>query len=106
MSDPEGMAKQERQRRDRSRRVVVLIAGIILLSLGDLAITLIYLRSIGMKETNPIAGYPIRLNQSVSALAAYNMLTVGVCVGSACCIAFAVTLRVRWLPGMPWRSLP
>ncbi len=30
MSDPEGMAKQERQRRDRSRRVVVLIVAIIL----------------------------------------------------------------------------
>ena len=41
MSDPEGMAKPERQRRDRSRRVVVLIVGVILLSLGDLAITLI-----------------------------------------------------------------
>ncbi len=43
MSDPDGMAKPERQPRDRSRRVVVLIVGIILLSLGDLAVTLIHL---------------------------------------------------------------
>lgn len=34
MSDPDGMSKQERQRRDRPRRVVVLIVGIILLSLA------------------------------------------------------------------------
>lgn len=105
MSDPDGMAKPERQPRDRSRRVVVLIVGIILLSLGDLAITLIDLRSTGMMEANPIAGYFIRLTQSVSALTAYKMLTAGICVGWAWGIAFAVTLRVRWLPGMPWRSL-
>lgn len=85
---------------------MVLIVGIILLSLGDLAVTLIHLRSTGMMDANPIAGYFIRLTQSVSALAAHKMLTVGIGVGSACCIAFAVTLRVRWLPGMPWRSLP
>ena len=100
------MAKQGRQRRDRSTRVVVLIVRVILLSLGDLGITLIDLRSRGMMEANPIAGYFIRLAQSVSALAAYKMLTVGMGVGSACCIAFAVTLSVRWLPGMPWRSVP
>ncbi len=70
MSDPDGMAKQERQRRDRSRRVVVLIVGIILLSLGNGATTLIFLRSTGMMEANPIAGHFIRLTQSVSALAA------------------------------------
>lgn len=55
---------------------MVLIVGIILLSLGDLAITLIDLRSTGMMEANPIAGYFIRLTQSVSALAAYKMLSV------------------------------
>ncbi|MCZ6446554.1 MAG: hypothetical protein ACE10B_08295 [Phycisphaerales bacterium] len=70
MSDPDGMSKQERQRRDRPRRVVVLIVGIILLSLGNVATTLIFLRSTGMMEANPIAGYFIRLTQSVSALAA------------------------------------
>ncbi len=32
-------------------------------------------------EANPIAGYFIRLTQPVSALAAYKMLTVGICVG-------------------------
>ncbi len=70
MSDPDGMSKQERQRRDRPRRVVVLIVGIILLSLGNVATTLIFLRSTGMMEANPITGYFIRLTQSVSALAA------------------------------------
>ncbi|MHC4413905.1 MAG: DUF5658 family protein [Planctomycetota bacterium] len=54
--------------------------GIILLSLGDLVITLTYLQSTGMLEANPIAGYLIRLTQSVSVLAAYKLLTVSICV--------------------------
>jgi hypothetical protein len=58
-----------------------LIVGIVLLSLGDLLITITYLRSTGMLEANPIAGYIIRLTGSVSVLTAYKALTVGVCVG-------------------------
>jgi hypothetical protein len=81
MSTPGGSEFGERQRRDRSRRVVLLIVGIVLLSLGDLLITVTYLRSTGMLEANPIAGYIIRLTGSVSALTVYKALTVGICVG-------------------------
>jgi hypothetical protein len=80
MSTPGGSKYGERQRRDRSRRVILLIVGIVLLSLGDLLITITYLQSTGMLEANPIAGYIIRLTGSVSALTMYKALTVGICV--------------------------
>ena len=80
MTSPGGISKQARQRRDRSRRVVLLIVGIVLLSLGDLVITLILLKSTGMAEANPIASYLIRSTGSGFVLAAYKALTVGVCV--------------------------
>ena len=51
------------------------------MSLGDLVITLICLRSTGMMEANPIASFLVRSTQSVSVLAAYKTLTVGICVG-------------------------
>lgn len=55
--------------------------GIIVLSLGDLLITITYLRSTGMIEANPIAECLIRLTGSLSVLALYKAVTVGVCVG-------------------------
>jgi hypothetical protein len=58
-----------------------LIVGIVLLSLGDLIITVTFLQSTGMMEANPIAGYIIRLTGSVSALTVYKALTVAICVG-------------------------
>jgi hypothetical protein len=81
MSTPGGTEYENSQRRDRSRRVNLLIVGIVLLSLGDLLITVTYLQSTGMLEANPIAGYIIRVTGSVSILAAYKALTVGICVG-------------------------
>jgi hypothetical protein len=64
----------------RSRRVAVLVAGIILLSLADLVITIAYLRANFMFEANPIAAHLIRSTQSPWALAAFKMATVGICV--------------------------
>jgi hypothetical protein len=81
MSTPGGTEYENRQRRDRSRRVILLIVGVVLLSLGDLLITITYLQSTGMLEANPIAGYIIRVTGSVSILTAYKALTVGICVG-------------------------
>jgi hypothetical protein len=81
MSTPGGTDYEDRQRRDRSRRVNLLIVGIVLLSLGDLLITITYLRSTGMLEANPIADYIIRVTGSVSVLAVYKAITVGICVG-------------------------
>ena len=67
--------------RDRSRRVILLIVGIIVLSLGDLLITLTCLTSTGMIEANPIAEFLIRQTGSIAVLIAYKTLTVAVCAG-------------------------
>jgi hypothetical protein len=64
----------------RSRRVVLLVAGIIILSLADLVVTIAFLRANSMMEANPIAAYLIRVTQSAWVLAAYKTLTVLICV--------------------------
>lgn len=64
----------------RSRRVLVLISAIIILSTVDLLITLFHLQSIGMVEGNPLAAYLIRSTGSAWALALFKGLTVAVCV--------------------------
>jgi len=64
----------------RARRVVVLLSGIIALSAADLLATIAHLR-IGMIEGNPLARYIIETTQSMSALAAFKVATVLVCVG-------------------------
>ena len=64
----------------RARRVALLVAGIIVLSLADLLITIAFLRANSMMEANPIAAYLIRLTQSAWVLAAYKALTVLICV--------------------------
>jgi hypothetical protein len=81
MCTPGSTEYEQRQRRDRSRRVILLIVGIILLSVGDLLITITYLQSTGMLEANPIAEYIVRLTGSISVLTAYKALTVAICVG-------------------------
>ena len=64
----------------RSRRVIVLLCGILVLSVADLYVTLEHLRTVGMLEANPIAAYLIRTTGSAWVLAAYKMATVGVCL--------------------------
>lgn len=64
----------------RERRVLLLLAGVILLSLADLLVTLMHLQSIGMVESNPLAAYLIQATDSPWALAAFKGLTVIVCV--------------------------
>ncbi len=63
----------------RSRRVLVLIGAIIMLSMADLLVTLLHLQSIGMVEGNPIAAYLIRSTGSAWALAVFKGRTVAVC---------------------------
>jgi len=48
-----------RERR-RGRRVILLVAAIVMLSLGDLYATLTHASSIGMVELNPIGAYLIQ----------------------------------------------
>jgi type IV secretory pathway VirB2 component (pilin) len=64
----------------RSRRVILLVIGITLLSIVDLLITLAHLQSIGMMEANPIAAFLIKATNSALALTVYKFVTVGFCV--------------------------
>lgn len=65
---------------DRPRRVLVLLAAIVVLSLADLAITLSHLRSTGMVEANPVAAFLIRHTGSAWALGLFKVGTVMACV--------------------------
>jgi Domain of unknown function (DUF5658) len=66
--------------RRRTVRVVMLLVAVVLLSLGDLYMTLVHLRGVGMVEANPIAREVIDLN-SPPALAAWKLATVVLAVG-------------------------
>ncbi len=55
--------------------------GIVVLSLGDLVITVTCLKTTGMIEANPVADLLIRKTGSVTVLTAYKALTVAICVG-------------------------
>jgi hypothetical protein len=65
----------------RARRVTLLLLGVVVLSLGDLMLTVECMSTLGMMEANPIAAYLARSTDSAWALSAYKLLTVGVCVG-------------------------
>ena len=71
----------------RSRRVMVLIAGVVILSIGDLIVTVGHLQTIGMMEANPIAAWLIKSTDTPLALISYKLGTVGICV--------ALLIRVR-----------
>lgn len=67
--------------RDRPRRVLVLLAGIVVLSIADLAVTLTHLMTIGMAEANPIARFLMQAWPSPWALGAFKIATLSMCVG-------------------------
>lgn len=71
----------------RSRRVTILVSGIIILSLADLVVTLAYLKANWMMEANPLAAWIIKTTQSGWALAAFKCCTVAICA--------ALLLRLR-----------
>ena len=77
---PEGL-------RQRSRRVVGLLAVIVVLSIADLILTLSHLHSFGMVEANPVARFVIHSTQSPWILILFKCGTVGVCA--------ALLFRVR-----------
>jgi hypothetical protein len=94
----------------RSRRVTLLVASIVILSLADLIITLAYLRAHWMMEANPIAAWLIRYTQSSWTLVAYKCATMGTCVavlyrlrkhaaGEAaawCAVAILTVMSLMW----------
>lgn len=94
----------------RSRRVTVVLAGVVLLSLADLVLTVLHLRTVGMSETNPIAAWIIEITGSWLGLTSYKTLTVLVSVGvlyrlrrhlsgeiaSWCCLGLLTGLSFVW----------
>jgi hypothetical protein len=73
----------------RARRVLLLLAGVALLSAGDLAVTLAHMHSIGMFEHNPIVRHLVRATGSGWALVIYKSLTV------ICALSLLYPLRRR-----------
>lgn len=96
--------------RRRPVRVLALLAAVVLLSLGDLSMTLTHVRSAGMYEGNPLARHVINLN-SPSALAAWKLATLVLAVGilfrvrhtragelgAWACVAVLTWLTLRWV---------
>lgn len=94
----------------RSRRVVILLGGIVVLSVLDLVMTLAYLLTIGMQEANPIAAMVIESTNSALSLTCFKLLTLliaGWCIfrirthtsGEAAawvCLAILVALSIQW----------
>jgi hypothetical protein len=94
----------------RSRRVTLLVIGIVLLSIADLLVTLAYARGGGMMEANPIALYLVRITESPWSLACYKMLTVTICVAllyrlrkyavseaaAWCAVAILTAMSIMW----------
>ncbi|MBI1370142.1 MAG: hypothetical protein GC162_15995 [Planctomycetes bacterium] len=66
--------------RSRGRRVVILMALLVILGLGDLYATIMHLTSIGMDEVNPIGAYLIRAN-SILGLMLFKFGTMGLTIG-------------------------
>jgi hypothetical protein len=73
----------------RSWRVVGLTIAIALMSLVDLYITLLYVRSVGMGEANPLARWVIE-HFSIGMLVAWKCLTI-----VTACSIFAVARRTK-----------
>ncbi len=62
----------------RTRRVLLLIVAIIMMSIGDLLLTLTYLRHLGMAESNPLARLVLDF-RSPELLVIWKMATVLAC---------------------------
>ncbi|MFI4897557.1 MAG: DUF5658 family protein [Phycisphaerales bacterium JB059] len=62
----------------RTRRVVLLLLAIFIMSVGDLLLTLTYLQHLGMAESNPIARLVLDFG-SPGLLVAWKMATVVAC---------------------------
>ncbi|MDH3584165.1 MAG: hypothetical protein OER86_08110 [Phycisphaerae bacterium] len=72
--------------RRRAIRVVILLAGLLALGLGDLYATVVHAASVGMNEANPIGHYLIS-SQSVTGLILFKLGSMGIAIG--------LLLRVR-----------
>lgn len=66
--------------RSRPRRVVALLAAVLLMSLGDLYMTLTYLLNVGLLEDNPLAR-AVMLMDRPELLIGWKILSLGLGVG-------------------------
>lgn len=58
-----------------SRRIMLLIAAIVLMGLADLACTLAYMQTVGLPEANPIARWLVRFGDT-RAIIGFKLLTM------------------------------
>lgn len=93
----------------RSRRVSILLSGVVVMSLADLDMTLAYARSVGLLEGNPLARLVMTYGSSWM-LALWKAASVGLCVfilfkarrtrhaevAAWICFLVLVWLSVRW----------
>jgi hypothetical protein len=95
---------------DRATRVRMMLAAVVAMSIVDLDMTLVYAKTTGMVESNPIAR-EIMQTGSVWLLIAWKFLTVATAagllyrvrqhrageLGSWLCLAIMLWLTARWL---------
>ena len=107
---PTGLAGALWCPRCRSKRVVVLVIGVVLMSLGDLYMTLQHLTQFGMLEENPLA-HAIMQYGSSNGLIAWKLSTILVAAGillwarrrfaaeagALFCCCVMTWLTVRWI---------
>jgi hypothetical protein len=94
----------------RSRRIVLLIFALVLMSVADLLCTISYLTSVGMVEMNPIARHMIEIG-GVRQLVLFKAFTMtlscgciylirkrrGAELGAWVCVAVLLSLMLHWL---------
>jgi len=102
--------ESERAANAKSRRVVLLILAIGLMSFADLVITLTYMRSVGMIEANPIARLMLEIG-SIDQLVRYKLFTMSLSCGvlyllrrharaehgAWVCVALLFALTIHWV---------
>jgi len=96
--------------RRRGRRVMLLLAAVVMLSLGDLYATIAHATSVGMVELNPIGAYLIQ-SRSIAGLTLFKLGSIGITVlmifhirhhrsgelGGWVCLALLTLLSLHWV---------
>jgi len=66
--------------RNRTRRIFALCAGLVILSVADLGLTLFHLHHGNMREGNPLVALLLNISQTLWVLVPIKGLTVGICL--------------------------
>lgn len=94
----------------RANRVFWLLVAVFLMSLADLDISMVYLRSVGMAEVNPVARYVMEWNQPwllvlwkvASILFSCSVLFVARRLAAAEIAAWVCFIALAWLTCQWW----